>query len=285
MVPCEVYLKKVQAVLQQFYQNNPQIGPSHGLSHAMAVHDHAVKAIESHNKHALKGKSSKTMLSDMMAMEIRVASMLHDVDDDKFFPKKESNGNGNCLPDQFPNATSISQSANIPPDSIKRILQMISWTGCTKNGNTVPIEVQETNQYHLLIPRWSDRLEAVGRIGVVRCYQYNREIGAPLWKDNDLYDSPRPTSEDEVWSLYATPERFQNYLSASGGGKGSSSMISHYYDKLLHIARPPPDIVRNEYLETMARESSKELVEICLRFGKTGVVDEEYILSLKENFP
>ena len=58
-------------------------------------------------------------------------------------------------------------------------------------------------------------------------------------------------------------------------------MISHYYDKLLHVARPPPEIVRNKYLEDMAKDSSKELVEVCLRFGETGVVDEDYILSLE----
>jgi uncharacterized protein len=57
-------------------------------------------------------------------------------------------------------------------------------------------------------------------------------------------------------------------------------MISHYYDKLLHIARPPRNIVRNPYLEEMAQKSSTALVEVCLRFGQTGVVDEEYILGL-----
>ena len=59
-------------------------------------------------------------------------------------------------------------------------------------------------------------------------------------------------------------------------------MISHYYDKLLHIARPPPSIVCNPYLEKMAEQSSSELVEVCLRFGKTGVVDEDYIRGLMQ---
>jgi uncharacterized protein len=54
-------------------------------------------------------------------------------------------------------------------------------------------------------------------------------------------------------------------------------MISHYYDKLLHLACPPKEIVRNPYLEDQARESSKELVEMCIRFGKTGEVDEDYV--------
>lgn len=54
-------------------------------------------------------------------------------------------------------------------------------------------------------------------------------------------------------------------------------MISHFYDKLLHVARPPQEIVRNPYLQEQASESSKELVEMSVRFGKTGKVDIEYV--------
>ena len=288
-MPTEVYCTKVHLALTQFYEDNPHIGPSHGLPHVMAVHNHATNAIESHNNNnndAIDGtRPLSAKISDTTGMEIRVAAMLHDADDTKFFPPgdkdkgqppKKSNAINN-----LPNARNICESAGVPSESISRILQMILWTGCTENGNSIPPEIEVSGHYHLLIPRWSDRLEAVGRIGVIRCYQYNREVGAPLWKEDDLYDSPRPMSEEEIWKL-ATPERFQNYLSEKKKGKDGSSMISHYYDKLLHIARPPPGIVQNTYLEDMAKESSKELVEVCLRFGKTGVVDEEYILSLVE---
>ena len=58
-------------------------------------------------------------------------------------------------------------------------------------------------------------------------------------------------------------------------------MISHYYVKLLHVARPQKDIVRNSYLERQAEDSSRELVEVCLRFGKTGQVDVDYIADLE----
>ena len=54
-------------------------------------------------------------------------------------------------------------------------------------------------------------------------------------------------------------------------------MISHYYDKLLHVARPPKQLVRNKYLEAIAEESSKEMIKVLLRYGETGVVDEEFL--------
>jgi hypothetical protein len=35
--------------------------------------------------------------------------------------------------------------------------------------------------------------------------------------------------------------------------------------------------VRNAYLEEQARESSTKVVEMCIRFGKTGQVDMDYV--------
>ena len=86
----EVYCTKVHLALTQFYEDNPHIGPSHGLPHVMAVHNHATNAIESHNNNnndAIDGtRPLSAKISDTTGMEIRVAAMLHDADDTKFFP-------------------------------------------------------------------------------------------------------------------------------------------------------------------------------------------------------
>jgi uncharacterized protein len=153
------------------------------------------------------------------------------------------------------------------------VVHMISLVSCSKNGNDVPDSIKKSGEFSLLIPRWADRLEAVGAVGLVRCFQYNQEHGSPMSSPT----SPRALTEEEVWK-YATPARFHAYTNPDSPTGGSSAdMISHYYDKLLHVACPPADIVRNTYLEEQARESSKELVEMCLRFGRTGQVDVEYV--------
>ena len=72
--------------------------------------------------------------------------------------------------------------------------------------------------------------------------------------------SPRPLTEKEVFAL-ATPERFAKYQRSGGN---SASMIDHYYDKLLSVARPPPEIVRNPFLERSALESAAPLVKVHL---------------------
>ena len=240
--------------VEGFYARNPQIKESHGIRHVMAVHAHATKAVA----------CAEPPLAAETGAEIEMAALLHDVDDHKYFPDGGS---------ELRNARDLCRRAGVPPASVDRILAMIRWVGCSENGNRVPPEVEASGAYHLLIPRWSDRLEAVGAIGVVRCYRYNEEHGRALCSDS----TPRARTAEEVFAL-ATPERFERYTSGEGH---SDDMISHYFDKLLHVARPPPEIVRNRYLESMAEESSRELVEVCVRFGRTGVVDTEYILGLE----
>jgi uncharacterized protein len=238
--------------VERFYAANIQIKESHGVSHVMAVFAHAQAAIA----------CCSPALSSTQAMEVAIASLLHDVDDDKYFPEST----------KYLNATMILENIRISHESRDRILNMIDLVSCSKNGNSVPSYIIENGDYHLLIPRWSDRLEAVGKVGVVRCYQYSIEKGLPL----STGSSPRPTIVEQLWEC-ATPERFEAYQARGGT---SEDMISHYYDKLLHVACPPKEIVHNMYLEEKAEESAKPLIEICLRYGRTGVVDELFIREL-----
>ena len=264
-----------------FYQAHPEIKSSHGLQHVLAVYHHALNAIESHEQqhtqrehgHEHPHNTEKPLhhrptqnppaLTKQTCMEIQIATLLHDVDDRKYFDQHTNHEN----------ARHITLQAQIPPTHLENILEMIQLVSCSTNGNHVPAYIQEKSLHHLLIPRWSDRLEAVGAIGVVRSYQYNKEHNFPL----SSASSPRPQTIQQVWE-YATEGRFEAYQTSGE----SEDMISHYYDKLLHISRPPNDLVRNKYLEEMAEVSSKELVEVCLRFGRTGIVDEEYIRGIAD---
>jgi isopenicillin N synthase-like dioxygenase/HD superfamily phosphodiesterase len=252
--PDIVVTRRVVKEVQDFYEDNPQIKASHGWSHVQAVYHHACEAVICHKPQPLISR---------IAMEIQCAALLHDVDDHKYFPAHEDHEN----------AREILERARVPRKSVEPILYMISLVSCSENGNHVPSEIKESGNYYWLIPRWSDRLEAVGKVGVVRCFQYNHERQRPLSSPR----SPRAQSREELWEL-ATPQRFESYQETGD----SDDMISHYYDKLLHIACPPKELVRNAYLERMAEESSKELVEVCLRFGKTGQVDEGFIRELAE---
>ena len=101
---------------------------------------------------------------------------------------------------------------------------MISYVSASANGNKIPAIALEFPEF--LWPRFCDRLEAIGTIGAVRCYQYTIENDRILHIPNL---TPRPTSEEDLWKNYVTDDRFEKYQL-----KGSSiSMMDHFYDKLL----------------------------------------------------
>lgn len=227
---------------------------SHGFGHAQRVLQHVDRAIA----------VAEPPLLDSRALSVRLAALLHDADDSKYFPDGPKN--------QYPNAKRIMQEAGVSEDVSAEALKMIGFVSCSKNGNSVPLEAEHEPEW--LWPRWADRLEATGEIGVVRCWQFNRELqDVPLFTEK----TPKPQSEIEVWEL-GTPERFERYQKS--GGK-SESMLDHYFDKLLQVARPPAKIIQNCYLEDKMASGAAPLVKILLAYGKTGEVPMEELYAME----
>lgn len=186
------------------------IDDSHGLLHAAAVLGHADQALK-----------VATTLPAARAAAVRLAALLHDADDKKYFPRTATT---------YENARRIMAEAGAPQAVIDDAVLMIGHVSCSANGNAVPPEAVDSPE--LLWPRWADRLEATGEIGVVRCYMYDAKSGRPLF----TAETPRPTTAAECFA-HATEERFAEYQRSGGG---SASMVDHYFDKLLQVARPAP---------------------------------------------
>jgi uncharacterized protein len=219
------------------------IDQSHGLTHALAVLVHTDQALA----------AADAPLPAERAAAVRLAALLHDADDRKYFPETAST---------YANAAAIMAEAGAAQPVVDDAVRMISHVSCSANGNAVPPEAVDAPE--LLWPRWADRLEATGEIGVVRCYMYDAKSGRPLATEQ----TPRPATADEAFAL-ATEERFAEYQRSGGG---SASMMDHYYDKLLQVARPSPSAVRNAYLEEAALERATPLLDVCLAYGRTGQV-------------
>lgn len=178
----------------QAYCNRAGIDDSHGVGHALAVLRHAEAAIAA----AVPPLAMPTRLS------VRLAALLHDADDKKYSPATAKT---------YDNARAMMEDAGADAGVAANALRMISLVSCSANGNSMPRDALDRPE--LLWPRWADRLEATGEIGVVRCFQYNQHCGAPLSAEA----TPRPRTEAEIWEL-ATEERFAAYQ-ASGGGSAS----------------------------------------------------------------
>ena len=144
---------------------------------------------------------------------------------------------------------------------------MISLVSAAVNGNDIPDKYKETPEF--LWPRQCDRLEALGRTGIARCYLYNlNKTSRPLYCEK----TPRVRTELELWDI-ASEERLTDYKK-----RGSSeSMLCHYFDKLLRVAILDPETTQNDWLVQEGRNRVKDLVSVCLNFGNTGSVDMQLI--------
>jgi len=224
---------------------------SHGMSHCLVVLGHMEKAISGADPSMTK------LLTPDMVLSLKLASLLHEADDHKYF--KNSTNARDILKEVIP--------ADDSKDKIiSDVEEMISYVSASSNGNTVPTIALSNPTF--LWPRFCDRLEAIGVVGAVRCYQYNRETTAPLM----IATTPRPTTEQEMW-MEVTEARWRKYQQ----GGNSISMMDHYYDKLLQIAHFDPAVVANSYLQGEAAKRVQPLMEICLEAGRTGKVPVEML--------
>ena len=239
--------KKLDKVLKA-----ADVPESHGLGHALKVVENLHNAVESNTQ-----SNDGLTLSPERELALHLGALLHDADDKKYFPEHKSYENAKkILKKALKNQTSFDLDTKIV---LKETLETISYVSASDNGNTIPARAQEYPE--LLWVRYADRLEAIGTIGAVRCWQYNSEKGAEL----SVETTPRPLNKQEVWAN-VTPDRLDNYMR----NKTSNSMMDHYYDKLLQIAVFDKDTVQNEWLCQEADRRVDPLIQVCLKYGKTG---------------
>jgi len=217
--------------------DNAQVEQSHGFGHALQVLAHAEKMLSSHCP----------TLDPEKALSVQLAALLHDVDDRKLFPQNK----------QYENAHAVLHEIGFRHENV---IQMIKLVSTSANGNAI----DASYDHWMLYPRFADRLEAIGQVGVERCLAYTLHLKRPLY----LSTTSRAESEEELWQI-ATPERFANYLRV----KGSESFIDHFYDKLLHIgtleAMGHPT---NPYLIEEATKRHLYMVQYILDFGRSGKI-------------
>lgn len=230
----QIHIERLREILERNH-----VSPCHGIEHAKQVMSHAQLALESVNYE----------ITDEQKEAVLLAALLHDADDSKFFETHTQNENlREVLVDK-------------PADFVELVVKMVNWVSASKNGDTIPEEA--VGKDWMLIPRYADRLEAIGMIGVARCFTYTTNKSRPLYTEQ----TPRPRTEEELWEI-ASEERYQAY-------SGSSvSMIDHFYDKLLRLAVYP---IRNPYFDAECKKRIKPLIDFVLKFGRGELLTKEQI--------
>merc|ERR1712187_754712 len=114
------------------------------------------------------------------------SAILHEVDDTKLFKTDGSTNVRRILNQVLPCCSAKS-------DFIEEVVGIIDLVSARKNKDS---GVPEGHEWKLIV-RDADRIEAVGEIGIARCYAYNRKVGTPLFLDS----TPRATDVKELWSI------------------------------------------------------------------------------------
>lgn len=130
---------------------------------------------------------------------VQLAALLHDIADSKFYNGDESIG-----PEM---ATEFLTKKNVPHETIEHVVKIIENISF-KGGNFE----QKFQSKELDVVQDADRLDAIGAIGIARCFNYggfkNRALYDPVIKPN----------------LNMTKEQYK---------KSNAPTINHFYEKLL----------------------------------------------------
>jgi HD superfamily phosphodiesterase len=198
----------------------------HGMPHALAVAEHALTATVLH----------RPKLSDAQMMWVRLAALLHDTGDRKYFGDVDDGSH----------ARALLEAAGAAPDTVTHVVEMIGWVSFHKNGNDVPAGAEAWQ----LIPRWADRLESIGLMGAIRCAEFSAEHERPQIPPGEY----TPPARMEEFLARATAERLATYRRVGE----SKSTLDHFWDKLLHI---PAGVAAsgNNYLVAAAKARTEPL--------------------------
>lgn len=215
-----------------FERTQPDDG--HGLEHALTVLNHGKEAL----------KVVRMNMGKKRAREILIACLIHDVGDSKFSKEPVGYWERYCLRKLFEETSVLDYIKEHKGYDysimVDNVLQMINLVSCSKWGDKRDGHLPS----YWYIPRYADRLEAVGPIGVERAVIYAQRLKRPLHNDS----TPRAYSQKGLNDI-ATPLRYEEYTT---GKRKSLTTLDHFYDKCLHI--DVPEWMDNSYLsEQMER--------------------------------
>lgn len=155
----------------------------HDSYHSIRVYNNATKIAEKEGGNLLL---------------IKLAALLHDVDDRKLFPNSENHEN----------ARKFLHQNSLDHDSINEICEIIKSVSYSSNGSSAPESIEGR------IVQDADRLDALGAIGIARTFAYGGHKGRPIYDPDE-----KPIDN-------MTTEEYKNHTSNS---------LNHFYEKLLKL--------------------------------------------------
>ena len=233
-------------------EDREYLDDTHGFDHMIRVFNHCKEGIESYNKSIHRHHDG---ISSHLGILIKLAGLLHDIDDRKYFPNSLDYDNARYI---------LSKITGFTQQDIDIIIKMISWVSSSNNGDRIPVELIGNDIHIYLIPRYADRLDALGYYGLYRTLHYTLKVGDMLFNEHTL----KAKTREELFDNVATLERYGNYV----GKNKSDTMIDHFYDKLLRASYFPID---NQYFDEQCTIMREPMIKVALYFGTHDITQEE----------
>jgi uncharacterized protein len=229
-------LERADALLEAILLSNDKLDRGHGIDHARIVVLHAKRAIDVHDP----------KLTSEQEIAVILAALLHDADDKKFFDTIN-----------YANARLVLTKLQLSNSIISDVIKMIDAVSYSKNKNNNNDQLPPW----MLIPRYADRLEATGHIGIYRCLEYSNVLGRPMF--NEKTKRCKTVAEiNEAVKLFGTKDWEYS----------TNCMIDHLYEKVLKLV----DLTimsSNSYINSVALRRHQTVIDFLLQFGESNTVD------------
>lgn len=224
---------------------------THGYEHARRVERRAAVALAA-------AAPARRVHADQ-ALAVRMAALLHDVDDSKLFPAHCADENARLI-------LGASGRVGAHADFDMLVIRMISLVSFSKNGiSDWDAEARQRVPWWQLVPRDADRLEALGTMGLARAYSYGCQIGRPLVRAETPRLATRADVLREVHVRYARRD------------SPNTSTLDCIISNIVMRAHMASGIA---LLERSARAALAPLVDACLVYGARGTFGVDDLLEL-----
>ncbi len=161
---------------------------------------------------------------------VAIGALLHDIADSKFHNGDETIGPKKAR--EFLASCSVAETSIV---AVENIIKHISFKGGNFEQTFTSIELQ--------IIQDADRLDAIGAIGIARCFNYGG------YKNRKIYDPAIPPN------LSMTKEEYK---------KAAAPSVNHFYEKLLLLK----DKMNTKTGRILAAERHEFMKEFLLQFYK-----------------
>ncbi|OJI96309.1 hypothetical protein ASPVEDRAFT_122567 [Aspergillus versicolor CBS 583.65] len=158
--------------------------PSHNPQHIQRVVNLALRILRSEKAETKAG-------ARIDELTVHLAALLHDISDRKYLPKEDPAGSDNTAIPPHKLVEHILRTHGADPalaGRVQTIVSHVSYTTECKDPGAVKRLIEEEGYVELAIVQDADRLDALGAVGIGRCFSFLGAKGRDMLKEGELWE-------------------------------------------------------------------------------------------------